>query len=649
MLVRTEDVPARPPRVVYAFGDFEFIEGDRVLLRRGGRVPVTPKALDTLAILLAARGRLVTKDELLRGVWPDTFVEENSLTRNVSVLRKALAGDASDQQFIETVPKSGYRFIAPITERHSSGVASATSEVAGVVAVRDGRRAPVRLIAAAVVVFLAAGGLWLLWQARRAPVAPPAASDTIHQIAVLPLHIIGAANGIEHLAIGIPDTIITRLANMRTLRVRSTRTILPVTGADPAKAGLALAVDHVLAGTLQAVGGTARINLQLVRTADGIVVWGDAFELRVDQLMSLQDDAIADRVAQALHVRTTATERERAFRRYTDQADAYALYLRGRALLANYTDATMTQAIEQFEHALRLDPQYALARAGLATALAFFSVRYAYEDEARIWAGRAETEARQALQQDPELAEAHLALASAAGTVYRSFDWNLVLAEAATALRLNPNLDLAHTTRARALFHLGLFDSAEQALQRAEAGAPATVESARIRVLLALHRGRFTEALSQAEHLARRTDAPAVQSYIAMASYYLGDVARATQILSNLRRGGRPDIRAQAFLAAIEAAQGNRTRARGIVATITAQSYMDHHVATYLAAASTQLADYPGATRWLRAAADTGFACYPWFDIDPLLRPLRADAGFNAMMRDGRASFEQAEKQHGQP
>lgn len=633
MIAPSERSDPQPP-VVYEFGDFEFVAADRILTRHGTRVSLTPKAIDTLAMLVNARGRLLTKDELLKGVWPDTFVEENSLTRNISVLRKALGGDASDQQFIETVPKSGYRFSAPLRARSTPSAPT------------DRKRSP-RLILAGALLLATAAGVYAGWQ-WLAPRPTAFNPDTIRQIAVLPLQIIGPSSGIEHLAIGIPDTIITRLANVQTLRVRSTGLIAPTAGTDPRSVGRDLGVDHVVGGTLQAVSGVARINLQLLRVADGVVVWGEALELPVDQLLALQDHHVTDRVVQALHLRTTSAERERAFRRYTEQPEAYALYLRGRSLLANYTDATMTEAIARFEEALRVDPRYALARAGLATALAFFSVRYAYESEAQKWAARAEEEARRALAMDPALAEAHLALASAAGTIHRNFDWRTALSEADRALAINPNLDLAHTARARALFHLGLFDAAEEATARADAGAPRTVENARILALITLHRGRFTDALDHAEQLARRTDAPAVQSYIAMSAFYLGDIPRGRSILEGLKRGGRPDIRGQAFLAAIEAANHNDQRASEIIRTIEAQPYMDHHVATSLAGAQAQLGNHDEALRWLRWAAGGGFPCYPWFEVDPLLQPLRNTPAYVAFMRELRISFDDVQERYGQ-
>jgi tetratricopeptide (TPR) repeat protein len=259
-------------------------------------------------------------------------------------------------------------------------------------------------------------------------------------------------------------------------------------------------------------------------------------------------------------------------------------FLKGRALLVEYTEERMVEAIARFEAALERDPSYALARSSLAMALASYSVRYASEDEAGKWGARAEEQAALALRRDPNLAEAHLALASAAGTVYRNFDWPRVLDETAIALSLDPNLHLAHTARARALYQYGLFHVTETETEAAVALAGgSSVEDDRIRFYVALHRGRFAEAVTLGEALHKRTDAVAIPTYLGLALYYVGDKARAFEGLRAARRNGMPDLRAQAALASIEAAVGRHAAARAIVDRILAQPYRDHHIAYSLA------------------------------------------------------------------
>ena len=188
--------------------------------------------------------------------------------------------------------------------------------------------------------------------------------------------------------------------------------------------------------------------------------------------------------------------------------------------------------------AIQLEPEYALARAGLATAFAWFSVRYAYQKDALSWGKRAEEEALRTLAIDHDMAEAHFAIAAAAGTVYGRFDWGKLLAEVDEAIRLDPTLDIAYASRARGLYHLGLFDAAHAAASKAIALNPdGNVETHRLLVVMSLLSGRFAEAAKGAEDLMRRSDAPVIRLYLGQALFYLGKPQEAADLLAGVRRG----------------------------------------------------------------------------------------------------------------
>ena len=200
-------------------------------------------------------------------------------------------------------------------------------------------------------------------------------------------------------------------------------------------------------------------------------------------------------IAEALKIQTTAAERERLFRRYTENsAAAYELYLRGRAQLPRYTPDALRAAIAAFERALAIDPDNAPARAGIALASAIMRLRFAPQSEASMWTERAEREARAALRSDSQLAEAHEALAA----VYRAveFDWERTIEESGLALALNPNLDQPHFYRAAAFYHLGLFDLADAAVRAGFATNPANrLDTARTAGSAAILAARFQEAV----------------------------------------------------------------------------------------------------------------------------------------------------------
>lgn len=427
---------------------------------------------------------------------------------------------------------------------------------------------------------------------------------------------------------------------MRRIALRPTSAVLPYArdGVELRAAGEALGVDHLLVGTVQRAGSQVRVSVQLVRARDRVALWARVYDVAAADLLRLQDD-VAEQIAAALRVELTAAERERMRRRTTDDPAAFASYLRGRALLAEYTEARMREAIVTFEQAVARDPRYAQARAALAVACAWFSVRFAYEAEAAAWGERAEGEARAALAEDDALADAHLALAWAAGTSYRGFDWATVFRETAIALSLDAAQDLAHVGRMRAYYHLGRFDDARREGRLARALNPnPSVEIERLEVAIDLFGGEFARAAERAAPLLGRTDAPAVRLYLGLARFYLGDVDGAKAVLAAARRGGRPDVRAQAALASIEAASGEAAAARRRLEEILAGPYMDHHVAYSVGVAFAQLGAIDEALAWLMRAVDTGFPCAPWFEHDRLLAPLRGDARFERLVAETRAA-----------
>ncbi len=222
---------------------------------------------------------------------------------------------------------------------------------------------------------------------------------------------------------------------------------------------------------------------------------------------------------------------------------AYDLYLRGRALMVNFTETNMREAIGFFEQALALDENYALARAALATSAAWFSVRYAHDTETLSWGERADREAHRALEQDPLLADAHLAIASAAGTLYGGFNWKIVLEKTHQALALDPSLDLAHVARMRVYYHVGAFEQAREEERLARALNPSrNDEIDRLDIAILLFGGKYAQAVQQATSLLQRqTDVPALRQYLGLGTLLHGRRGRRTRDarLAHTRRQAR--------------------------------------------------------------------------------------------------------------
>jgi TolB-like protein/lipopolysaccharide biosynthesis regulator YciM len=468
-------------------------------------------------------------------------------------------------------------------------------------------------------------------------------------LAVLPFRTFGAAADSSVLAIGIPDAIITRLAGVRQMRLHPTTAVLRYAGkdTDPREVGRALAVAYLLTGTVQAAGDRLRVSVQLLRSGDGSPVWGSHYQLARNDLLTLQD-SIAERVSSSLAVQLSTDERERIYRRYTANPAAYEWYLRGRTQLATVTEEGTKVALHAFEQALAIDSSYALAQAGLAMASADMHLRFASGPDVKVWGERAREEASRALTLDPSLAEAHLA--KAAVSRKSDFDWEGTLEESARALALNPSLDVARYFREAAFYHLGLFDLAEREDHEALGADPANrVEQLRERGVVALLQGRYREAVMNLEAARRSSSRAYTDSYLAQAYFYNGDSAQGIATLDSLTRSSsaQPANRARAALASFLAHGKQYRRAEALIrAVVDTGGYMDHHVAYSLGAAYAQLGRAAEAADWLAKAAETGFPCFPWFERDPLLDPVRQDPRVSRVLGNLRQSWEAARRRY---
>jgi DNA-binding winged helix-turn-helix (wHTH) protein/TolB-like protein/Tfp pilus assembly protein PilF len=451
-------------RRLLRFGPFLLDTSNRFLLRGDSHLPLTPKAYDVLALLVENAGQVLEKDELMKAVWPDTFVEEANLTQQISTLRKVLGEQPDHPTYIETIPRRGYRFAFPVTrEEPPQDMALPGAPPAAVVfrerttstmlieeelsapqpapaldarALPPARRSTLRAWLAAGVVILAAGIL-LVWSALRRPGEGPGRPQTL---AVLPFRPVGAAPAEDVLYLGMADTLATRLASLPQLVLRPISAVRRFSSPeqDPLAAGRELGVECVLDGTVQRAGQRLRVNVRLLRVRDGAALWSGRFDEDFTNIFAVQD-SISEQVARSLAPELTLEQQHRLTKRFTRNAEAYEHYLIGRHHWNRRTQEGFRKAIESFNRAIAADPLYALAYAGLAdcyNVLNNYDVAPASES-----APRAKAAALRALELDESLAEAHASLA----LVYEAYDYDQAAAEREyrRALLLNPNYPTA--------------------------------------------------------------------------------------------------------------------------------------------------------------------------------------------------------------
>ncbi|HTS36723.1 MAG TPA: winged helix-turn-helix domain-containing protein [Candidatus Solibacter sp.] len=417
---------AQEIKELYEFGPFQLDASRRVVSRSGETLALTSKSFETLLLLLRNRERVLLKDEMMKALWPDTFVEEVNLAQNISALRKALGESPGENRYIATIPGKGYRFVGEVREGGDEAgdlilQRRTTSQVIIQEEVDDGKGSGALALPAP-----AANGRWVVaaiallgavvaayaWKISRS-----APEERIQSLAVLPFHSLSAGEGVsrglneddEHLGLGVTDAIITKLSNLHQLSVRPTDVSLRYADpkADPANAAHEMGVDSLLTGKIQKSGDRLRVTVQLLRVRDGHPLWAQTFDDNFTNIFAVED-SISEKVVEALAVSLAAQEKKELARHYTENIEAYRNYLEGRYAEFTFTGAGMHQAIDYFDRAIALDPGYALAYAGLADAYTTESDWLIAPAEALP---KAEAAARKALAFDENLAEGHAALA----------------------------------------------------------------------------------------------------------------------------------------------------------------------------------------------------------------------------------------------
>src|SRR5262245_32646280 len=305
------------PQQRYEFGPFQLDIAERCLLREGRPVPLTPKVFDLLEALVRNSGHLVEKDELIQQVWPDSFVEEGNLNRNVSILRKVL-GDDSSQSYIETVPKRGYRFAAVVREITTNGsrvidtesnTAHAETKKPDVVLAAPRRVLPARRwqVLAGLGVLSLAIVMYVLIQSRA-----PATRPEIESIAVLPLENLSGDPAQEYFADAMTEALSSSLAQMRALRIISLGSAMSFKGSKKTRPEIAqeLNVDALVLGSLQRENGRLKIMVQLIHGPTGAILWAREYERELTDVLKLQGE-VTRAIADEIRIQVTPEERAR--------------------------------------------------------------------------------------------------------------------------------------------------------------------------------------------------------------------------------------------------------------------------------------------------------------------------------------------------
>ncbi|HVO63746.1 MAG TPA: winged helix-turn-helix domain-containing protein [Terriglobales bacterium] len=574
-----------PSQIVYKFASFRLLPDDKQLLLNDTPVPLAPKAFDTLCLLVENHGRLVEKTEFLARVWDGSFVEEVVLAHAISQLRKALHIGAEEADLIETVPKRGYRFRARV-EVHPA-------------------------------------------EAREAP--------SPMTLAVLPFENLSSDPEREYLANGITEEAIATLGQIDPERLcvigRTSAMTYKGTTKSLAEIGRDLGANFLIEGSIRSEGSRLRITARLVRARDQIQIWSYSHDSEPENLIDFQHD-LGVAIAQQVRLQLSPERISGLTRRQTQHGEAYDVYLRGRYFWNQLSPLTTRRALQFYERATELDPNYALAWCGLADA---YSTSPINGDANPLEVGRrARDAAERAVSVGSHLAEVHASMAFV--KFWLDWDWPEAEREFRRAIALDPNYALAHRTLGIVLSHSNRHREAVAAARRARELDPLDFVNQALSAQIAFNARAF-EAAVEFGRRATLLDPEFWVSYIQLAQAYeqLGEHDAAFEALQKAGQFSSGNSKSIAMRGYLFAKVGRTGEAREVLRTLEAVS-RERYVPPYATAlVHAGLGEADAALEWLERAFEARDVHLVFLPVDPKWNALRNSARFSALV--GQAGF----------
>jgi len=580
---------------IYEFGSYRLDPEEKVLLRDGQAVSIPPKDLETLLVLVEKAGHIVEKEELLQKVWPGVFIEEGNLARHVFNLRQVLGEGPDGRQFIETVPKRGYRFAGLLEARDEPvyiEVAPAPTASQIPLQLRNRRRKLWPWLLAAV---LTASAMIVAW--RLLPKRNPPPQEVM--LAVLPFANLSGDPNEDYFADGLTEELIAQLGQTqpaklgviaRTSVVRYTHTKEPI-----AQIGQELGVGYVLEGSVRRGGGRVRITAQLIQAASQTHVWAETYERPLTDVLTVQKE-IGERVARSLSsellpVSANASEPPHV------NLESYDKYLLGLHELELGTRESVFKAIQYLQDGITRDPNDARLYSALAEA--YNSATTYYSSPAEVMP-RAKEAAQRAVELDPNLASGHVKL----GYVHLFFDWDWPAAEKEyrRALEINPSSPEAQLGYANYLATLGHFDEALSRVEQAYLYDPLAVESRKEALWIFYFSGRMPETIHQCRKTMELAPSDGVP-YIVLAIAYarMGKHAETLRVANDaIRVADFPS--GLATTASALAQVGEKTKATQVLHKALEEAKQQYVCQFLVATAYTELGDNEKALESLQQA-----------------------------------------------
>ena len=638
--------------MIFRFGPFEAKPRAQELSKNGTPLRLRGQPFAILELLLNRAGEVVTREEIRQKLWPaDTFVDfEHGLNTSIKKLRQALCDSATEPRYIETIPRLGYRFIAPV-EATVEAKAKKPTAVVETVAEEDSKGPvskvgggrprlhlflvlAVLVLAAAALVFNVAGArtrLFALFRStKNASVAVASAPKPLPSIAVLPLQNLSNNSDEDYFADGMTDELTTDLAQFGSLRVISRTSAMHYKGASKTapEIGRELGVDTLIEGTVQRVGDRVRIRVQLIDSASDRHLWARSYDHDLKDVLVLQSSAARDIAEEVEGKVVPPPANARPLNVHPVEPEAYEAYLKGRYFWNKRTDDGLKKSIDYYEQAISQDPKFAAAYAGLADS---YSILGSDVLPAPVASAKAHLAANKALELDPTIAEGHAEL----GLVefYYDWDWTRSEQEFRRAIELNPNYATAHHWYSHYLSAMGRFPEAMEEAKKAQQIDPLSLSINT--TLMGRYRdlGQYSEAIDAS----RRTlemDRNFVPAHISLGSVYEGqsmwpEAIREYQKAVELSNNSPPAL---ASLGHAYGVSGNLNGARKVLASLQQISKRRYVSAFDMAVVFAGIGDSENTFQWLEKAYAGRESQMAFLSVTRRLDSVRSDPRFAELL-----------------
>jgi TolB-like protein/DNA-binding winged helix-turn-helix (wHTH) protein/tetratricopeptide (TPR) repeat protein len=609
------------PKRFYEFGRFRLDPDERLLWKEGQAVALPPKVLATLLVLVERAPQIVEKDDFLRTIWPDTFVEESNLSQNVFSLRKALG----EPECIETIPKRGYRFIVPVHRPE------AVPEERPAIRKKSWRAG----LAAGAAALLALTGatLYLRYGHPR--------TQGASSVVVLPFLNLSGDSANDYFSDGLTEELIDALNRLENVQVVARTTAFQYKGKsqDIRTIGKQVGATAVVEGSVRREGSRVRITAQLNAVTNGYHLWSQTYERDLKDTFAIQPE-IATAIGTALRGRLKGVCPTGPG---VVNPEAYDYYLRARYHLIRMNQKDNDEAIALLEKSTAIDPLFAPAQAQLAFVYGAKSFFFNATDPQ--WEDKAFAAIQRAEALDVELPEVHYVRGQLLWRHSHGFPHREALAEARKAYSMQPSFDEAWHHHAVILFHIGHIRGAWREIEKTLSIDPAN-DQARYRMGPMLnYQMKWQEAIDALNHVPPEV-IPGLWSYqMAWALQSLNRLPEASRLLEAALAENASDPGGNLYgaRAMVRAKSGDRVGAEADIATATRVGKgfgHFHHTAYSIAAVYSALGDLDKAQEWIENAANDGFPCYTLFEADPNLQRLRATPRFQAFIAKLRREYE---------